>query len=91
MAHSRSLENNGTPKQESAVLATEILKIFKGVLLFDPESCDEALDVLRLLGSHDFPVSVAYVEGYHDAVLEASGARLIGSVAIRDFLAASGS
>ena len=85
----RSSETNGRSEQESA-LAPEILNILRGVLLFDPESCDDALDVLSLLGSHDYPVSVAYVEGYHDAVLEpSSGERLVGRQAIREFLAST--
>jgi len=84
-------ETNGLPSEESAALGTDVLQILKGVLLFDPESCDEALEVLRFLSSQDYPVSVAYVEGYHDAVLESSGTRLVGSVAIRDFLTAANS
>ena len=80
-------ERCGDPQKELMVLVA-VSHLYRGMLLLDPRTCVDGPEVFHLLNEHDFPVSVAYVEGYDEPVLDAlDGERIVGATAIHEFLA----
>jgi hypothetical protein len=82
-----ALESERKPQKEPMALVA-VSHLYKGMLLLDPRTCVDGPEIFHLLNEHDFPVSVAYVEGYDEPVLDAlDGERIVGAPAIREFLA----